>query len=668
MTVNRTRRAVLTTFGNLALLSACGGGVPTPRPRPPAAGLSADRPVFLYEKNGVVGQPWGGGSSWPEQLFWNNVDAMNNQHLNEMRAGSAGIEANGRAAVLGCVAWGFEYKSATGGDPANLAAIPDNSQLGGWKQWGQWMKNHPQYYSTSWSDSGNNPVPVEAGYVTPLMPMEVADWPVDWTPPAGWVAPAGWVNGKPTSRVSYAQWLGVRLAQLAYQIGARGMQCADYVIGLEWGDAIDYNPRVVDDFAAWAGVSIPANWVSNNPGFHPSADYIQSNFKSKWWDYRCARFAEFYGSMAKGLLQNGKIPLVGGQIAGNPSMVRASGNDFRIYTQGANGLAGKYWFFNVELQGDDLRPPSDYWYSSICMGATAAREPDILLGSQLDAMYGQNQFNHALANNGKDTAWGYKYITQQWLSVGWTHVAGRNGTVRRATGSFMRSYWDAGETPQAEMDLLLAHIPRHPFGPAVYYSVAIERSFEKGWGNSRWWCLEKADREMLPPQQFTQQGNFRGFCTGYWVSDVGIDNLKPVDYPSAWIVYDSDNLPAAERAKLVAMAPIIDPEKDFSAAAAQLWTLGPVHIAQATNQCLNCLAFVDQNGSVIVMISNTLDTTGAGTMAFSNVSNGRFICRGILGGAYAVLTVSGNIGGIPITVPARGTIVFEILGLRWLGH
>ena len=495
--------------------------------------------------------------------------------------------------------------------------------------------------------------------------MEAVDWPVDWTPPAGWVAPLGWINNKPTSKMSYGQWLGVRLSQLALQIGCRGVYCADYVIGLEWGDAIDYNTRVVDDFAAWAGVFIPAGTVAFR------ADYIQNNIKAKWWDFKCARFAEFYGSMAKNLLQNGKVPLVGGQIGGNPTMTRGSGNDFRLYTQGAGGLAGRYWFFNVELQGDDLRPPSDYWYSGICMGATAAREPDILLGSQMDATGGQGGFDHSVANAGHDAAWGLKYITQQWLSVGWTHIAGRNGTVRRATGSFMRSYWDAGVTPQTEMDLILSHIPRHPFGPAVYYSVAIERFFDTGngkTGNNRWLCLEKIDREMLPYKPGYSYGNLRGLCNGYWVSDAGIDNLKPVDYPSAWIVYDSDNLPAVERTKLLAMAPIIDPEKDFAAAANNLWTLGPVYISQTQSQCLNCLAFVDQKGSVIVMIINTQETAGSGNLVFTNVGNGNFNCIGLLGTGNAALTVTGNTGSVPVSVPARGTIVFEIPNLKWNGH
>jgi hypothetical protein len=628
----------------------------------PANGLSADRPVLLFEKNGVFGQPWGAaGSAWPQQLFWNNVEDNNNHHLQEMINDASGIEASGLVPVLGCVAWGYEYTSATGGDSANLSSTPDFSNIGGWKQWGEWMKDSSRvkYYSTNWKGK------VEPGYITPLMPMKPDDWPSEWKAPENWVAPLGWSDNKPTSEISYGQWIGTRLAQLALKTGTRGMMCADYVIGLEWGDAIDYNQRVVDDFAAWAGVTIPQGSVAER------ADYIQMNHKSQWFDFKCVRFAEFYCSMGQNLIDNGKIPLLGGQTLGE---TRGSGNDFRIYTQGINGsmsLPGKYWFFNVELQADDLRPPHEYWVSAAKMGMLACREPDMRLGGQMNALGGQGMFNRSLKNDNRDTIWGKKHLTNQWLSVGWTHIAGRDGKVRRAPMSFMRSYWDAGETPTEEFDLILKHIPRHPFGPAVYYSVAIERSFEKGNGkysNSWYMCAEKFIRELSPIKNGTHQGYTRGLCNGYWVSDVGIDSLKPVDYPSAWIVYDSEYLPASERTKLETMAPIVDPEKKFSKAASTLFPLGPVYVDQNNDQCLNCLAFVDQNESVIVMVSNSMESDATARLMFNHVGNGTFECKGLYGCTNTTLTTSADSGSIYISVPSRGTIVYEIPHLKWIGH
>jgi hypothetical protein len=626
---------------------------------PPAAGLNADRPVLFHERGGALDYPWGGAYyAWPPQLFWQNVDQISSPHLNEMRAAAAGIEAAGMPPVLNCVAWGYEYAAATG------SGIPDNSAEGGWREWGRWMSDpaHARYRSTNWYGID------EPGYVTPLMPMEPADWPAEWTPPDGWVAPADWVGGRPARATSYAEWLGVRLAQLAWYIGARGMFCADYVVGLEWGDAIDYNDRVVADFAAWSGVEISGATIAER------ADFIQENHKSLWWDFKCTRFRDFYASMGRNLLANGKVPLVGGQILPLPMMVRGSGNDFRICTQGPGSLPGRYWFFNIEVQGDSLRLPQDYWQSSIGFGATACREPDMQFGAHLDARGGQGEFDRSVSNANHDEQWGIDHVAQQWLSVGWAHIAGRDGAVRRATMSLMRSYWDAGLTPETELRLLLGHTPRRPFGPAFYYSAAIERSFEVGngkTGNNMWWCLHKYVRE-LSPTSFSRGGHARGLSTGYFVSDVALDRLQPADYPSAWIVYDSERLPAAERAKLEAIAPIFDIDAENGdgdgAKAAALLARGPVRVEQAADQCLNCLAFVDQNGSVIVMVSNTLETAGSGTLRFNDVTDGTFDCHGLLGAPDSTLEVSGNGGSLSVAVPARGTIVLEIPGLKWLGR
>ncbi len=634
---------------------------------PAANGLNSDRPVLQYDQHGACGQPWGAaGFAWPQQLFWQDVDMMSTSHVGEMRASAQGMDSVGLAPVLGCVAWGYEYTSATGGDPNNLGATPDNSAIGGWKEWGAWMTNHPQYQSTDWHGK------TEAGYFTPLMPMDPADWPATWTAPAGWVAPAGWSGGKPTQTTSYAEWLGTRLAQLCYAVDCRGMMCADYVVGLEWGDAVDYNPRVMDDFATWAGVTIPGTSIEER------SDYIQVNLKALWWDYKCTRFRDFYGSLGKNLLANGKTPMVGGQISGYPMWTRGSGNDFRIYTQGNEGLLGQYWFFNVELQADSLRPPTDYWLSALAMASTAAREPDMRLGGQMDATGGQGEFDRSVTNAGYDAAWGLKYITHQWLSVGWSHIAGRDGVVRRAPMSFMRSYWDAGKTPEAELMLIQGHIPRHPFGPAFYYSASIERAFEEDHWNSKtsngeWFLFPKMSREVFPKSAASpRRGHARGLCMGYVVSDVGLDHMAKADRPSGWIIYDDDRLPAAERAKLEAIAPIYNidaggADADGSKAAALL-ALGPVHIAQDSDQCLNALAFVDQNDSVILMISNTNDTPGTGDVVFTNVGDGSFAATGLLNANDTSFAVQGGTGRFAISVPARGTLVFEIPKLKWLNH
>jgi len=486
------------------------------------AGPSADRPVYQMEVNGVSTSPWGAGFyAWPKQLFWQNVEELATSALGEMRASAAGWESGGLVPVIGCVGWGYEYYVATGQDPNNNG-YSDYSNVGGWGQWGQFMKNHPKYQST------NNSGVAEPGYFTPMMPMDPADWPNDWTSPAGWIAPSGWVNGKPTTTVPYAQWLGIRLAQLGLYVGARGIYCADYVVGLEWGDLVDFNQRVIDDFAKWANVTIPSGTIA------AQADYIGKNHKRLYNDFRGSRFAQFYGSTAQNLHDNGKSPMVGGQLPADPAIARCYGDDIRLFIHSPDGVPAQYHFFNLELQADFLRPAGDYWLSSIHTGATASWEPDMPLGSVMDAADGDGSFAAALANAGHDAAWGAKHIRHQWLSAGWAHIAGRDGTVRRAIRAFTRSYWDAGTPPANEVALIFGHIPRHPFGPAFYYSSAIMRSFEVGNGAGQWAPFWRLIREIEPLYNSDANiGRAAGLCTGYFVSDVGFQKLKPADFPSA---------------------------------------------------------------------------------------------------------------------------------------
>jgi len=93
---------------------------------------------------------------------------------------------------------------------------------------------------------------------------------------------------------------------------------------------------------------------------------------------------------------------------------------------------------------------------------------------------------------------------------------------------------------------------------------------------------------------------------------------------------------------------------------------GPVH---ATGTGLNMLSFVDQNGSVILMVTNQDATDqNAGALVFNNVSNGNFNLLGLLGTPSTTMTVTNNSATVPISVAAYDTAVYEIPALRWIGH
>lgn len=102
-------------------------------PHPAKPGPDPDGVPFITETNGVMDIPWGAGNyRWPEQMFWESMSQVRDKHL-EMTNGGDAMEKQGKVPVMSCVAWGYEYTAATGGD-ASLG-FADMSQTEGWKQW-----------------------------------------------------------------------------------------------------------------------------------------------------------------------------------------------------------------------------------------------------------------------------------------------------------------------------------------------------------------------------------------------------------------------------------------------------------------------------------------------------------------------------------------------------
>jgi hypothetical protein len=634
------------------LLVACGGksGEITPNTSsgPPAtpvvigsaAGPNADRPVFASESGGVYSQPWGAaGASWPEQLFWEDIQQFKDKH-NEMTTAADSAEQAGRAPLIGNVAWGIDLTVANGGDAA--AGLPDYSQKDGYKQYAAWMNARKSDYFAL-NSNGDIAYPGQ-GYITFGMPMLAADLP----------------PGSPP--MTFGEWAGARIGKMALDMHYRGAYVADYFIGINFNT--DWHPRLVDSFASWANVSIPAGTVKQR------SDFIVQNYGPQWMDFISTMQASYFVSIGNTLIAAGKQPRLGGQIANNPPLARMFGNDPRIW---AKQLPGKDWFFMVETQsaGDRVIPPQ--WTSLYSIGATASREPDVPIGVMLDADNTEFWGNVTGANaaNGIKPESGWRYLKHTWLASGWTHVANRDGSVRRGAQAFMRSYWDAGGTNPDHIKEILGRIPKHPFGPAMYYSANIERSFEvlpppNTDTPNYYYFYEYLLRGISSPLPGTAhpelEGLVQGVNLGYWVSDaVDPAKLPAANKPSAWLLYNLERLPADERAKLEAVAPVYDLATDY----AKALDAGPL---RAKGSGLNMLAFVDQNSSVIVMVSNINATNSSGSLEFTNVGDGSFDAIGLLGTPSTKFTVAGNKASVPITVAAFDTIVFEIPKLKWVGH
>lgn len=607
-------RAIALLLATGVLIPAMGWDLP-PHARP---GPDPDHPPFVSEPNGVFQMPWGGGGyRWPEQLFWEDMSQVNNKHL-EMLQSSDAVEAQGKVPMMSSVAWGYEYQAAIGGDSAN--GLADMRREEGWRAYGTWLSARKEkYFAQDWEGKIFYPY---AGYVTPMMPLDKEDWP------------AGIENA------TFGDFAGEKLGKLANRIRLRGMFAADFVVGL-YGGNHDFHPRVIDDFERWAGVDVPGTTVKER------ADVIKARHWSRYNDFKCDRMARFYTRMAETIRSSGREPMVGGQILPHAASVRGTGNDFRIY---ARMLPPKNWFFQVETQSDAGRPVPQYWVASSGMGGHAARAPMMALGAHMDA-YAQ-AFWDAVKGGGHDETWARRYMKHAWLSVGWTHVANLDGSVRRAPQAFQRGYWDIGGIDTPIVALVRQHVPRHPFGPAFYYSTDLERQSE-GTGNPNFYFWFEPKLGAWRP---------KGIPSGYFVSDTALAGLArdTANWPSGWFVYVDNlgytRLADSERKRLEAIAPILT-EEDYRDSC-------PLSF---TGDSLGGFAFIDQKGSVIVLVSNASSRKVAGSLEFARVVDSVYQIRELLGTVDTRLRVAGGKASFRLSLEGRETRVFEIPGLRERG-
>jgi PKD repeat protein len=611
---------------------------PTPQPTQIAdctpAGMSPICVPFLGEASTgqnppgtVFYQAWGaGGEAWPEQLFWQDVP-FNSQHLNDMILAADNIASGGSLPLGGNVAWGFDLLNANGGYPG----FADYSQDGGYMQYAAWMDPREGMYFALGPD-GTISYPGQ-GYVSFSMPMLPDDVPSNSAPE------------------TFGKWAGKSLGDMAVAMHLRGFYDADFFIGVYLPD--DYHPRLINSFEAWSGSTVSGTTVPTRAG------YISQNLNSKWIDFVNTGQVSFLAEIGNTLLANGVEPVSGGQLNYDPAITRATGSDPRAWeTQ----LPGKDWLFLVENESQgDRATPSD-WTASYSIGASASRVPDVPMGVDMDGFCNDSVLQAALYN---------KHL---WLSAGWTYIANRDGSLRRASQVFQRNNWDAETACPDQVAVMRAHIPTHAFGPAFYYSDNVMQYFDTPVYDQPgyYWFQPYLQRGIYSPSASNQyQGVLQGINLGYWMSDAtDPSTLKPEDIPSAWLLYNSEDLPAGELAKLKAVAPVYDlmnagGNGTLLGATAAL-NAGPV---RATGTGLNMLAFVDQNGSVIVMVTNQ-DATNQpnGSLVFKNVSNGSFNLIGLLGTPSTSMTVTNNSATVPIYVAAYDTVVYEIPALKWIGH
>jgi hypothetical protein len=423
----------------------------------------------------------------------------------------------------------------------------------------------------------------------------------------------------------------------------------------------DFNPRIVSAFLDTTGADGSA------PASPRQADWIVGHAYDQWNDFIADGYARFYAALAKRVgAATGKDALVVDQCGMTASTRRLYGIDARII---ARTIAPSnyvcIWDDHV-IQADRAGPlsePPTQELAGFIVGA--AREPLLRNGANLeadDAAYWSAiaKFYPGLDPSARREV-GYKLLKRLWLWSAWAHLADRNGEVRRALAFVSRDYWDGGSLAALDplTNLIRAIVPTRPFGPALYYSTALERKLEQASG------AEVGTREQdLPtylPAKVLQEFIDAGGPVGYYVSDAALPALRrtaPKNAPSAWIVLGGASaLPATELSALSAIAPVVDSTESLARLPRQ-----PL----ALSERLSGFAFYDQAARLILIVTNPSTapdaqaSSGEVRMSGLALSDGPHAVKDLFSGSVSSIRVADHDAVLPIDLPRWDTRAYAI--------
>src|SRR6185312_12163519 len=234
------------------------------------------------------------------------------------------------------------------------------------------------------------------------------------------------------------------------------------------------------------------------------------------------------------------------------------------------------------------------------MVLAAAREPDIRNGANLSA--DDDQFWQATAafwpnlGTAAQHERGLKELKRAWLETAWSQVATRQGGSRRAMAFLSRDYWDGGKLDAKVTQLIRTIVPTKPFGFALYYSNAAERTKE-----ARVPVSGDLNASYMNPAILMHFKNGGG-AVNYYVATAGLPSLQAGHKPAAWLVLDG-TVPAVELNQLKAVAPVLT-----SLAAAKTFANAPLGYSAG----LTGIGFYDQGNRLIVTVTNQGASTNNG--------------------------------------------------------
>jgi hypothetical protein len=394
------------------------------------------------------------------------------------------------------------------------------------------------------------------------------------------------------------------------------------------------------------------------------AEWIVSSHFNAWNDFIAAGYARFYATLAARVgAATGRKALIVDQCGLTPAARRLFGTDARIVAKTVSPQNYVCMWDGHVIQADRSGPIATPPIQELAgFVLAAAREPSIRNGANLEA--DDEAYWTAIAKfyPGLDPAArreiGQKLLKRLWIWSAWAHIADRSGHVRRAIAFASRDYWDGGKLTALDplASVIRSTVPARPFGPALYYSTAIERTVEQAEARK----AGTRDEEIATylPAHALQALIDGGAPVGYYVSDAALPALGKDAAPSAWIVLDAEGLlPPAEQAALQAVAPVAASADALAALPDQ-----PLRLSRG----LAGFGFYDTAGKLVLVISNPATApdaqavSGTVQLARLDAADGTHQLHNLLTGATQLVTVSMHAATFPVEVARWDTIVLSL--------
>lgn len=568
-----------------------------------------------------------GHGNIPDQLFWRHhpdkSDPAKQEQARELNARRDGH------LTIALMMWSSTFHKAR------------NSDNPAWRAYYEWNDARRHYFArrpdgSIWSRSYENGGPKDA-WITPTRVLDPED-------------------RSPGIR-TYGDWYADRIASFAAVTGFSGVTLADYADEIPHATVADqdYSLEIVEDFERWSGIDVSGDSLVD------CARDIQANHMPRFTDYMCNAYAEFWMGMVNKIEDAvGRPAIMSNQKAGSGHNSRRRGADLRFIRKHARRAD------QVLYQNQHWMVPRSWGMGAgelsahvMANGTQFCREPDVGRGVMLPCANTDSYHSsarkmelwkvvddaceeHGLRlSDAEREELGNKSMLGTWIAITWSHLATRSGDCERAVNYVYRqnewSYY-----PESEWnDVLSKRYPARPWGPAFYYSTAIEAEYEKG--NDTYEPHDKIDD--------VARGNF---FPGYFVSDIALENLKPENHPTCWITDHVDLLGSEELDALRRIAPVYDIDD-----------IGRIPGPEAPLRFdgdASGFAFVDQDGKVIIVATrDSWKTSGGETVEvrIQGVADGTYSAKGLFSSEDESFTVSGGSGSFRIHLDRWETKAFE---------